>query len=89
MSITSNKIQELVQKFGKNDKDTGVNEVQCAILTTRILSLTEYCKNYRKDFVAKRTLLRIVAKRRRLLIYLKSQGVDRYKNVLSALSLRK
>jgi small subunit ribosomal protein S15 len=68
--------------------DTGSPEVQIALLTTRIAELTEHVKTHQKDHVSRRGLLILVAKRRRLLTYLKVSSPERYKNVLQKLSIR-
>jgi small subunit ribosomal protein S15 len=68
--------------------DTGSPEVQIALLSTRILELTEHFKTHRQDHASRRGLLSLVAKRRRLLTYLKSTSPERYKSVLTKLSIR-
>ena len=68
--------------------DTGSPEVQIALLTTRIAELTEHFKTHQKDHASRRGLLILVAKRRRLLTYLKASSPERYKNVLQKLSIR-
>jgi small subunit ribosomal protein S15 len=68
--------------------DTGSPEVQIALLTTRIAELTEHFKTHKKDHASRRGLLILVAKRRRLLTYLKASSPERYKNVLQKLSIR-
>jgi small subunit ribosomal protein S15 len=81
--------QEIIKKFGKNEHDTGATEVQCALITSRILSLTEYVKTRHKDVAAKRALLKLVAQRKRFLIYLAKQNQGRYRDLIGALGLRK
>jgi len=89
MSITKEAKAELVQKFGKNDKDTGSTEVQVAILSTRINELTEHLKIHKKDHSTRRGLLKLVGQRRRLLKYLRNNNLEAYRSLISALNLRK
>lgn len=72
-----------------HEKDTGSPEVQVALLSQRIESLTEHFKTHKKDFHSRRGLLRMVGQRRRLLDYLKGESIDRYRKIVSALNLRK
>ena len=78
-----------LQGFQKHDKDTGSADVQIALLTARINHLTEHLKSHVKDHSSRRGLLMLVARRRKMLDYLKRTATDRYKNVLEKLSLRK
>ncbi len=78
-----------IQGLQMHEKDTGSADVQIAILTQRINQLTEHLKSHVKDHSSRRGLLMMVAKRRRLLDYLKSTATDRYKVVLEKLNLRK
>ena len=87
-TLTPQRKQEIVNKFGKTGTDTGSTEVQVALLTERINDLTEHLRTHRKDHHSRRGLLILVAKRRRLLTYLKTTGPERYKNVLTKLSIR-
>jgi len=80
---------EIVKEFGSNDKDTGSTEVQIALLTTRILELTEHFKIHKKDHAGRRGLLKLVGQRRRLLKYLKKTNLDGYREILKKLNLRK
>ena len=88
MSLTQEKKQELIQKFGRSDGDTGSTEVQIALLTERINELTEHLRSHRKDHHSRRGLLMLVGKRRRLLRYLESSDLDRYRQVVADLGLR-
>jgi len=88
MSLTQEKKQELIQKFGRSDGDTGSAEVQIALLTERINELTEHLRSHRKDHHSRRGLLMLVGKRRRLLRYLESSDLDRYRQVVADLGLR-
>ena len=80
---------ELVSRFGQNQQDTGSTEVQIALLTERINYLTEHFKIHKKDHHSRRGLLRMVGQRRRLLDYLKARDVQRYRDIIGALGLRK
>ncbi len=89
MPLDTEKKSEIVSKFQTHEHDTGSPEVQIALLTERITYLTEHFKTHVKDHHSRRGLLRLVSKRRRLLDYLKRASLDRYRNVVGALSLRK
>jgi len=81
--------QEIIAEFGKHDSDTGSPEVQVALLTDRINHLTEHLRTHKHDHHSRRGLLMLVGKRRRLLNYLRSQDVERYRNLIAALGLRR
>jgi small subunit ribosomal protein S15 len=89
MSLTQEKKQELIQKFGRSDGDTGSAEVQIALLTERINELTEHLRSHTKDHHSRRGLLMLVGKRRRLLRYLERADLDRYRQVVADLGLRR
>ena len=89
MYLTPEKTRDLAIKFGGSENNTGDTAVQIAIFTERILYLTEYLKENKKDFSAKRSLLKMVNKRKRLLKYLKRKDYDRYLEVTKQLNLRK
>ncbi len=89
MPLHSEKTIELVAKFRTHDTDTGSPEVQVALLTERIGYLTEHFKTHAKDHHSRRGLLKLVSKRRRLLAYLKSTSLERYRKTVAALNLRK
>ena len=89
MSITAEKKSELIKEHGRNDNDTGSPEVQVAILTSRILTLTDHFKTHAKDNHSRRGLLTMVNKRRSLLDYLKREDVQRYADLIAKLGLRK
>jgi len=89
MSITTERKQELIGEYAAKSKDTGSPEVQVAILTERILNLTEHFKTHQKDVHSRQGLLRMVSRRRRLLDYLKSRNPDRYGTLIQRLGLRK
>lgn len=80
---------EIVKEFGSSDKDTGSTEVQIALLTTRIIELTEHFKIHKKDHAGRRGLLKMVGQRRRLLKYLKKINLEGYRAILKRLNLRK
>ena len=80
---------EIVKKFRTHDTDTGSPEVQVALLTDRINHLTDHLRTHKHDHHSRRGLLMLVGKRRRLLNYLKSQDVERYRSLIAALGLRR
>jgi small subunit ribosomal protein S15 len=89
MALKAEKKQEIIKKYGLNDKDTGSAEVQIALLTEEINTLTEHLKVNIHDFHSKRGLLRKVGKRRNMLEYLKKTDVNRYREIIKKLGLRK
>ena len=89
MSITKEKKEELITTHKKNEKDTGSPEVQIAILTERISNLTEHFKTHGKDHHSRRGLLKLVGQRRRLLDYLKKKDINRYREIIEKLGIRK
>jgi small subunit ribosomal protein S15 len=89
MALNKERKAELVAKFGKDANDTGAIEVQIAILTEEINTLTEHFKVHAKDHHSKRGLLQKVGKRRQLLNYLIKNDVTRYRAVVKELGLRK
>ena len=89
MSITAERKQGLIKEFAVKKGDTGSPEVQVAILTERIINLTEHLKTHKKDFHSRRGLLMMVGQRRRLLDYVKSKQVTRYEDLVKRLGLRR
>jgi small subunit ribosomal protein S15 len=89
MSITIEKTRELIEAYRTHDSDTGSPEVQVALLTERIANLTEHFKTHHKDHTSRRGLLKLVGQRRRLLNYLKNQDINRYRELIGRLGLRK
>jgi small subunit ribosomal protein S15 len=87
--ITKEKKYELIKEFGKNEQDTGSAEVQIAILTERINNLNVHFKEHKHDYHSNRGLLKLVGKRRNLLSYLKDKDVQRYREVIAKLGLRR
>ena len=89
MGLTVEKKREIIQKFGKDDKDTGSSAVQIALLTERITQLTDHLKTHDKDHASRRGLLNMVVKRSRLLRYLTATDRERYQKIIASLGLRK
>ena len=89
MSITAERKQELIKKHGRAKDDTGSPEVQVAILTDRIQTLTEHFKTHAKDNHSRRGLLMMVNKRRSLLDFLRREDESRYTDLIAKLGLRK
>lgn len=89
MSITAAEKQRLIKEFATKEGDTGSPEVQVAILTSRITTLTEHFKSHKKDNHSRRGLLKLVAQRRKLLDYVKARDLERYKSIISRLGIRR
>jgi small subunit ribosomal protein S15 len=89
MSITAERKQKLIKDHGRGKEDTGSPEVQVAILTDRINTLTEHFKTHAKDNHSRRGLLMMVNKRRSLLDYLRREDEARYTGLIAKLGLRK
>ena len=89
MSITAERKQEIIKEHGRGSDDTGSPEVQVAILTSRINTLTEHFKSHAKDNHSRRGLLMMVNKRRSLLDYLRREDEQRYTDLIAKLGLRK
>ncbi|MBN1793674.1 MAG: 30S ribosomal protein S15 [Candidatus Omnitrophica bacterium] len=89
MSVQKAKKQELIKEFKVHEKDTGSSEVQIALLTERINNLTQHFDRHKKDHHSRQGLLRMVAKRRKLLDYLKREDEGRYHEIVTRLNLRK
>ena len=89
MTVTAERKQELVQKFGKAERDTGSAEVQIALMTERINDLTQHLREHSKDHHSRRGLLMIVGRRRRLLNYLQRSNLESYRSLVKELGLRK
>jgi small subunit ribosomal protein S15 len=84
-----NDTKTIIEEFGKHATDTGSPEVQVALITERVRQLTEHLKVHSKDHHSRRGLLMLVGKRRRLLNYLRSQDVERYRSLIAKLGLRR
>ena len=89
MTVTAERKTEIISENARGGTDTGSPEVQVAILTERIVNLTEHFKTHKKDNHSRRGLLMLVNKRRSLLDYLKSRDVGRYTALITKLGLRK
>jgi len=89
MYLTTEKKQEFFKTFGTSEIDTGTAEGQIALFSYRIAHLTEHLKNNKKDFSTQRSLIKLVGKRRRLLDYLRAKDIERYREIIKALKLRK
>lgn len=89
MSITKEQKQEIITKYGGSGENSGSTEAQIAIFTARINDLTDHLKTNRKDHASRRGLLKMVGKRRRLLNYLKERDIEKYRNLISDLGIRK
>jgi small subunit ribosomal protein S15 len=89
MALSQQIKSEVIKKFQTRDGDTGSPEVQIALLTERIKQLTEHFKVHAKDFHSRRGLLMLVSQRRRLLDYLRSRDVGRYRVLIGELGIRK
>ena len=88
MAINLKNKAERIEKFGKNAQDTGSVESQIALLTEKVLELTEHLKLNPKDFQGRRGLLMMVGKRKRLLSYLKKRNLDDYRKLIKELNIR-
>ena len=82
-------VTELVEKYGRKEGDTGSVEVQVAILTEQINRLTEHLKLNKKDYSSSRGLMKMVGRRRKLLTYLRNHDVNRYRDLVAKIGLRK
>lgn len=89
MSIQPQVKQDLIKKFAQSEGDTGSPEVQVALLTSRINTLTAHFKTHRQDDHSRKGLLRLVSNRRKLLAYLKDKDASRYQGLIKELGLRK
>lgn len=89
MYLTGDKKKEFFAKYGKSEQDTGTAEGQIALFTFRINHLTEHLKENKKDNSTRQALLKLVGKRRKLLDYLKSKDIERYRSIIKDLGLRK
>lgn len=89
MTKASANKQEIIGQYRLHDTDSGSPDVQIALLTGRISYLTEHLNNHKKDHHSRRGLLRLVARRRKLLDYLRSKDANRYKQIIERLGIRK
>jgi small subunit ribosomal protein S15 len=88
-TMTTEKVNEIVAKFGANEKDTGDVKVQIALLTERIKALTEHLKIHKKDVHTRRGLLNLVSQRRRLLNYFSKRDLLGYRELIAKLEIRR
>ena len=89
MVLAGENKEEVIKRFRLHGLDTGSPDVQIALLTNRISYLTEHLKIHKKDHHSRRGLLKLVGQRRRLLKYVKSKDVERYRNIIKELGIRK
>ena len=89
MAITKERKEELVENYGGSKENTGSTEAQIAIFTERINDLTGHLKGHGQDHASRRGLLKLVGKRRRLLNYLKKKDIEKYRELISDLGIRK
>lgn len=87
--LATERKQEIIEQFKRHEGDTGSPEVQIALLSERINYLTEHFRTHKKDHHSRRGLLKIVGQRRRLLDYLKSKDVERYRSIITTLGIRR
>lgn len=88
LSISNEKVAELIKEYGKNEKDSGAPEVQVAILTERIKNLTAHLKVHKGDNHTRRGLMKLIGKRRGLLKYIKNRNIDEYRELIAKLGIR-
>ncbi|MFP4213091.1 MAG: 30S ribosomal protein S15 [Desulfohalobiaceae bacterium] len=89
MALTVDKKKEIIENYKQHENDTGSPEVQIALLTHRITYLTEHFKAHKQDFHSRNGLLKLVGQRRKMLNYLRKKDVNRYRNIIGRLGLRK
>ena len=89
MSITPERKEALIKEYATKDGDTGSPEVQVALLTERIVNLTEHFKSHAKDNHSRRGLLKLVSQRRKLLDYVKGKNEERYRTLIGRLGIRR
>jgi small subunit ribosomal protein S15 len=89
MTLTKTQKAEIIQSHRRSDSDTGSAEVQIAVMSTRISALTEHLKAHERDHSSRRGLLKLVGRRRRLLEYLRREDIERYRDLVARLGLRR
>jgi small subunit ribosomal protein S15 len=89
MTLTKDDRTQIITEHARSQGDTGSAEVQIAVLTRRIADLTEHLKSHKKDHASRRGLLQMVGRRRRLLDYLKREDIERYREIIAKLGLRR
>jgi small subunit ribosomal protein S15 len=89
MSLSAEQKGQIVKEYARSTQDTGSPEVQVALLTARIEDLSEHFKSHNQDFHSRQGLLRMVSQRRKLLDYLRDKDLNRYRDLISRLGLRR
>ncbi len=89
MPLTKEKKKEIIKKIGKSEKNTGDVSVQIALITERIKHLSQHLQNNKKDYVTQRSLIKLVNQRRKLLNYLKDNNLNKYRELIKELDIRK
>ena len=89
MALVKEQKSEIIQAYRRSDDDTGSPEVQVAVLSRRIQDLTEHLKTNKEDHHSRRGLLQMVGRRRRLLDYLRGEDIERYRELIGRLGLRR
>ena len=89
MALAKEARDSVIAEYGKDAKDSGSAEVQIALLTARLQELTEHFKAHEKDHASRRGLLKLVGKRRKLLNYLRKRDIEKYRELIGRLNLRK
>jgi small subunit ribosomal protein S15 len=89
MTLVKEEKSQIIQDYRRSEHDTGSPEVQVAVLTKRIQELTEHLKTHSKDHHSRRGLLQMVGRRRRLLDYLRKEDIERYRELIGRLGLRR
>ncbi|HEX9716824.1 MAG TPA: 30S ribosomal protein S15 [Actinomycetota bacterium] len=89
MALTTESKSQLISEYRRNEGDTGSTDVQIAVLSKRIADLTDHLKTHRKDHHSRRGLLQMVGRRRRLLEYLRGKDIERYRELIARLGLRR
>ena len=89
MAISQERKNEIIQEYLTHDKDTGSPEVQVAVLTAEITALNEHLREHHKDHHSRRGLLKMVGRRRHLLNYLRRKDIQRYRNLIKSLGIRR
>lgn len=87
MALTKEKVKQIITKYGKNESDSGSPEVQIALLTERINNLLKHFSVHKKDLLTRRSFLRLIGKRKRLLKYLKRVNPERYAEIVKEIGL--
>ena len=88
MVLEKEKVQEIIKKYGKSEKDTGSPESQIAVITERIKYLTDHFKTHKRDHHSRMGLLKLVERRKKLLNYLKKKNIEKFRNIKNELLIR-